>query len=180
MLGTTTATKDEALEKKDFDKLFRYHQAMVFRVAYSVVKCRQDAEDVLQTVFAQLLDGKCRTQLVTSPKAYLRRMATNCALNMLRSGRRQNVDSDADIEYLESPQSRSGAYNDGGFSPEFQKILSQFKPIVAEMLILRYVEDYSDERIATALVRPRVWVAVTLSRARKKLEKAMRASGETR
>jgi Sigma-70 region 2 len=53
MLGTTTATKAEALEKKDFDKLFRDHQAMVFRVAYSVVKCRQDAEDVLQTVFAQ-------------------------------------------------------------------------------------------------------------------------------
>ena len=97
MLGTTTATKDEALEKKDFDKLFRYHQAMVFRVAYSVVKCRQDAEDVLQTVFAQLLDGKCRTQLATSPKPYLHRMATNCALNMLRSRQRQNVDSAADV-----------------------------------------------------------------------------------
>ena len=181
MLGTTTATKDEVLEKKkDFDKLFRDHRVMVFRAAYSVVKCRQDAEDVLQTVFAQLLDGKCRTQLVTSPKAYLRRMATNCTLNMLRSRQRQNVDSNADVEYLESPQSRSGAYNDDGFSPEFQKILSQFKPIVAEMLILRYVEDHSDERIAMTLGRPRIWVAVTLSRARKKLEKAMRASGETR
>jgi len=180
MLGTTTATKDEVLEKNDFDKLFRDHQATVFRAAYSVVKCRQDAEDVLQTVFAQLLDGKCRTQLVASPKAYLHRMAINCTLNMLRSRQRQNVDSDADVEYLESPQSRSGAYNDDGFSPEFQKILSQFKPIVADMLILRYVEDYSDERIAMMLGRPRIWVAVTLSRARKKLEKAMRASGETR
>ena len=87
-------------------------------------------------------------------------MATNCALNMLRSGRRQNVDSDADVEYLDSPKSRSGAYNDGGFSPEFQKILSQFKPIVAEMLILRYVEDYSDERIAMTLGRPRISAAV--------------------
>ena len=86
----------------------------------------------------------------------------------------------ADVEYLESPQSCSDAYNDFGYSPEFQKILSQFKPIVAEMLILRYVEDYSDERIAMTLGRPRIWVAVTLSRARKKLEKAMRASGETR
>ena len=47
MLGTTTATKDEVLEKrKDFDKLFRDHRVMVFRAAYSVVKCRQDAEDV--------------------------------------------------------------------------------------------------------------------------------------
>ena len=51
---------------------------------------------------------------------------------------------------------------------------------MAEMLILRYVEDYSDERIAMTLGRPGIWVAVTLSRARKKLEKAMRASGETR
>ena len=84
MLATTTATKDEVLEKrKDFDKLFRDHRVMVLRAAYSVVKCRQDAEDVLQTVFAQLLDGKCRTQLANTPKPYLRRMATNCALNML-------------------------------------------------------------------------------------------------
>ncbi len=180
MLGAATATKDEVRKRNDFDKLFRDHRAMVLRAAYSVVKCRQDAEDVVQTVFAQLLDGKCRTQLVTSPKAYLHRMALNCALNLLRSRARQKVDSDADVESLESPQFRSAAYNYDGFSPEFQKIFSQFNPIVAEMLILRYVEDYSDERIAMMLGRPRIWVAVTLSRVRKKLEKAMRASGETR
>src|SRR5207249_5105244 len=73
MLETTTATQYEVLKKNDFDKLFRDHRAMIIRVAYSVLKCRQDAEDVLQKVFTQLLDGKCRTQLVTSPKAYLRR-----------------------------------------------------------------------------------------------------------
>jgi RNA polymerase sigma factor (sigma-70 family) len=143
MLPTETALKDEALGY-DFDKLFHDHHAMIYRVAYSMTGCHQDAEDVLQSVFAQLLDGKCRTQLVTSPKAYLHRMAVNRTLNMLRSRRRQKVDSDADVEYLESPESRAGARDGDGFGPEFQKILSQLKPIVAQMVNLRYAEDYSD------------------------------------
>jgi Sigma-70 region 2 len=47
MLPTETALKDEALGY-DFDKLFHDHHAMIYRVAYSMTGCHQDAEDVLQ------------------------------------------------------------------------------------------------------------------------------------
>jgi RNA polymerase sigma-70 factor (ECF subfamily) len=178
MPSIETVPKDESLGHEHFDKLFHDYRAMIYRVAYSILKRREDAQDVLQSIFTVLLDGQIRTELVDSPKAYLHRMAVNCSLNMLRSRGRQKVDSDTDVEYLESP-APSTTGNDG-FSPEFQEILSQLKPIVAEMVILRYAEDYSDERIAMLLGRPRIWVAVTLSRARKKLGKAMRPSGEAR
>ena len=37
---------------------------MMYRAAYSVTRCRQDAEDVVQTVFARLLCEKCPVELV--------------------------------------------------------------------------------------------------------------------
>ena len=39
----------------DFEALFREHYALVYRTAYSVTGNRQDAEDVLQTIFLRLL-----------------------------------------------------------------------------------------------------------------------------
>jgi RNA polymerase sigma-70 factor, ECF subfamily len=176
MPSIETAPKDASLGNEKFDKLFHDYRPMIYRVAYGVLKQREDAQDALQSIFTVLLDGEIRTELVHSPKAFLHRMAVNFSLNMLRSRRRQRMDSDTDVEYLESPA--PSATGQDGFSPEFQKILSELKPIVAEMVILRYAEDYSDERIAMLLGRPRIWVAVTLSRARKKLAKAMRPSGE--
>src|SRR5262245_49732921 len=92
----------------------------------------------------------------------------------------RNVNSDADVEYLESPPLKAGASEDDGLDPEFRKILGTLKPKVALMVVLRYVEDYSNERIATLLQISQPLVALTLFRARRKLQKAMRPSGGRR
>ena len=101
------------------------------------------------------------------------------AMDVVRSRERRNVNSDADVEYLESPPSRSGQAR-MTVDPEFQKILGMLKPEAAQMVVLRYVEDYSNERIATLLRIQRPLVALTLFRARRKLQKAMRPLGEKR
>ena len=71
MLATEAAPKDKALGQK-FDKLFREHDSMMYRVAYGVTHCRHDAEDVVQTVFARMLmRGEYPLELVRWPKSYL-------------------------------------------------------------------------------------------------------------
>ncbi len=179
MLATETALKDKAMGQK-FDKMFREHYLMMHRVAYSVTRCPHDAEDVVQTVFARLLGGNCPVELVRWPKSYLCEAAMRGAMNVVRSRERRNVKSDADVEYLESPPLKAGASQDDGLDPEFQKILGTLKPKVALMVVLRYVEEYSNERIATLLQIPQPLVALTLFRARRKLQKAMRPSGGRR
>src|SRR5690349_8551097 len=146
MSATETTLKDKALGEK-FDKMFREHRSMMYRAAYGITRCRHDAEDVVQTVFARLLYGECPVELVRRPKSYLLEAAVNGAMDVVRSRERRNVNSDADVEYLESPPLKVGASQDDGLDGEFQKILGKLNAKAAQMVVLRYVEDYTNERI---------------------------------
>src|ERR1700752_777856 len=91
---------------QEFEQLFHDHYPMVYRTAYSVTGSRQDAEDVLQTIFLRLLQRDIPLELRTGPKAYLYRAAVNLSLNMVRSRKRQNVGGD--VERLEAPARAAG------------------------------------------------------------------------
>ena len=45
---------DKALAP-EFEEIFREHYQLVYRAAYGVTGNRQDAEDVLQTIFVRLI-----------------------------------------------------------------------------------------------------------------------------
>jgi DNA-directed RNA polymerase specialized sigma24 family protein len=42
-------------ELKRFEDLFQEHSGLVYRTARAVTGCREDAEDVLQTIFLRLI-----------------------------------------------------------------------------------------------------------------------------
>jgi RNA polymerase sigma-70 factor (ECF subfamily) len=172
------APKDKALGQK-FDNLFRTYQSMVYRAAYSITGSRQDAEDVLQTVFARMLRNGSSPKLLRDPKAYLRRSAINQALSVVESRERQNV-ADKDVEYLESPSRGAGVSEDDGIGAGLRQTLGQLKPQMVEIFILRYVDEHTEEQIAKKLGKTRTSVAVTLFRARRKLKKLMDPPGEIR
>src|SRR5688572_6542752 len=140
---------NEPLEQ-EFEELFHEHYPLVYRTAYSVTGTREDAEDVVQTIFLRLYRQKSWRSFKNNPKAYLYRAAVNTAISVVRLRRRHVLtdnpsDLDRPVELqttpVEEPPRRA----------EFLEALAQLSPSAVEILILRYEHDYTDAEIAKLL-----------------------------
>jgi RNA polymerase sigma-70 factor, ECF subfamily len=161
---------------EELDDVFREHSRLVYRTAYSVTGRRQDAEDVVQTLFLQLLRRGFPPGLRENPKAYLHRAAVNLALNAVKSRRRR--DSAVDPRCLElaveAPADPYPADPDADLQDRLVEAMAQLNPRAVEMLVLRYEHDCSEAEIGKLLGASRGVVAVTLFRARARLKKLLR------
>lgn len=76
---------------QNFDEIYRDHAPLVYRTAWGVLGSREDAEDVVQTVFLKLLQRESPVEIRTNPGGYLYRAAVNAALDILKARRRRPV-----------------------------------------------------------------------------------------
>jgi RNA polymerase sigma-70 factor, ECF subfamily len=158
---------------QELDELFREHFQFVYCTAYTVTGSRQDAEDVVQTIFLRLIRRDVPPALRKSPKAYLYRAAINESLNIIRSRKRHEFTDDMDsLEALSTP---SGDNPHDELQRSMVEAMAQLNPAALEILILRYEHNYSDAEIANMLGKSRGTIAVTLFRTRARLKKLLRA-----
>ena len=68
----------------DPDTLARRYAPAVYRLAYARTGCRADAEDVMQEVFLRLMKAKPVFDSEAHAKAWLLRVASNCASDLFR------------------------------------------------------------------------------------------------
>ena len=162
----------------EVEDIFQEHYRLVYRTAYSVTGSAHEAEDVLQTVFLQLLRRGVPPGLRRNPKAYLYRAAVNQALNAVRAQRRRaEVFDPATLEraldvpgYVSTGDSASAAEEP---QKRLVKALATLSHRAVEMVILRYEQKYSEGEIAALFGTSRSVVAVTLWRARARLRKLL-------
>ena len=167
MTATELDLNDASLTES-FERLFREHSAMVYRTAYGVTGSREDAQDILQTVFLRLLRREQVRDFHRSPKAYLYRAAVNLSLDTLKARRRRPFVGDIDhtqvaAPTVEIPEDHSRLY----------EAVASLADESREIVILRYVHEYSDAEIATMLGKSRVAIAVSLFRSRARLKKLL-------
>jgi RNA polymerase sigma-70 factor (ECF subfamily) len=173
----STAPAMEVTEKRvtpEFEQLFREHSQLVYRTAYGVTANAEDAEDVLQTIFMRLLRREFSPNLSNNPKAYLYRAAVNLSLNVLRSRRRVELTDDPKILDKVSPSTEprsSGDIRERLLAT--LEVMAETESSDVELLILRYVHEYSDAEIAKTMGKSRGAIAVRLFRARARLKKLM-------
>jgi RNA polymerase sigma-70 factor (ECF subfamily) len=136
---------------------------------------RQDAEDVLQTIFLRLLRRGLPPAFQTNPQGYLYRAAVNLSLNIV--GKRSRQQSIEGVERLLVAVPPGGPNPDVGLQRKLMAAMAQLNPRAVEMLVLRYEHDYSDAQIAKILGTSRGTIAVALYRARARLKKLIRTSG---
>src|SRR5437763_15603719 len=99
-MKTTAATQQTGMKQQEFEKLFSEHRKMVYRAAYSVTGNKDEAKDVLQDVFLNLIDQGRTLEFTKNPAGYLFRMALNEARQRYRTRSRRYESDDG----LEPPQ----------------------------------------------------------------------------
>lgn len=169
----TVPKQNEASASPDFERIFREHGPIVYRTAYAVMGSREDADDILQTIFLKLLRREFPPDLKKNPEAYLYRAAVNLSLDVLKTRRRQPQRTD-DPEVVEAPIPPSDAQFGDHMHRLLYEAIAQLRPEAAEILVLRYVHNTSDAEIAKMLGVSRTVVAVRLYRTRARLKKLIR------
>jgi|SRR5687768_7179261 len=161
---------------QELEDLFLEHCQMLHRTAYAITGHRQDAEDVLQSIFVKLLQRGVTPEVRQHPARYLHRMAVNLSLNVLRTKKRRRL---VGIDTLEIPASGEEAEEARERDEQHAQLLAAMaglKPRALEILLLYYKHDYSDAQIAALLGTSRGTIAVTLFRIRARLRTLMRSA----
>lgn len=159
--GHKQAEGGERVEREELERLFRDYGDDVFRLAYSYLASRPDAEDVTQAVFLKLAEGRTRPS-PGKEKAFLLKCAANACKNTLRSFWRRNV-GELDETLL---------FKDEG-DREIYAAVKALPPKYRAVVHLYYFEGYDQGEIGEILRISRTAVQTRMSRARAMLRKEL-------
>jgi len=158
---------------QELEQIFREHYQFVYRTAFSVTGSKADAEDILQTIFATLLRREILPALRDNPKGYLYRAAFNQSLNLIRSRNRHPTTG---VEVLETFAAAPASSVDDELEKRLYEGIQQLHEGAAQIVVLRYVHNYSIAAIAKSLGTTQSAVAVSLFRSRARLKKLILAA----
>jgi len=162
-----------SLKAQEFERIYRAYAPLVNRTAWGVLANREDAEDVLHTVFLKLLKKGFPPEFQGNPKAYFYRAAVNVSLDLLKSRRRNPTLHLVDAERVEAGNSSSPQF-DEEMHQQVYAAIAQLPVESAEILVLRHMQNKSPAQIMETLGVSRAVVAVRLFRARARLRKLLR------
>ncbi len=174
----TAATQPQIPESQSswLAEMYRLHSRAVFRAAYRVTGSVEDSEDVLHTVFLRLSK---RTEPFDSPpiqEAYLKRAATNAALDVLRVRKRRQT-----LALDEAGESASTAPSDDPDQMQTEReLVEKIRAALAEIggrgaeyFALRFLEGLENGEIAHLYDTSPGAVSVEIHRTRKKIKKSL-------
>jgi RNA polymerase sigma-70 factor (TIGR02957 family) len=146
---------------------FEQHRGLIFAVAYRMLGSVADAEDVVQDAWLRWSAGD-RTE-VADPKAYLVRIATNTAIDRLRSDRakRESYIGPWLPEPLQTTQDAADLVElTESVSMAMLVVLETLTPLERAVFVLREVFGFAHSEIAGILDRSEASVRQVSHRAR--------------
>jgi RNA polymerase sigma-70 factor (ECF subfamily) len=161
---------------QEFEQLYRECAPIVYRTARGVLGSREDAEDVVQSVFMALVRRES-PPILESPKAYFYKAAMLASLNVLRAKRRRPALVD-DAVLLDMSAPAPSSLFDEELHERLMVAMRELSPDAVAMLLLRYVHSKSLAAIAAELGLSRTVVAVRLFRARARLRVLLNVPSE--
>ena len=134
--------------------LFDQYHNMVYRLALTATRSPQDAEDIVQTVFLKLLDGKS-VPMPGKERAWLAQVTVNACRDLLRSFWRRKIQPLAESIPFSTPE-------EGTLFDAVLELPAKYRLVVH----LHYYEGYTCEEIGSFLNVSPSAVSMRLHRAR--------------
>ena len=150
------------MSEQELSRHIESFRGMVYRLAYSYLKNREDAEDISQDAFVKLLQCTQSFDTDENVRAWLIRVTINLCKNLLKSSWHKNRGE----LMTEAAAPENVAY---GMSEYIQRL----KPEYSTVLYLYYYEGYSAKEIAQICRLTSVAVRTRLSRGREKLKEML-------
>ena len=136
-------------------RIVREYSAALFRIAYSVLHNRADAEDMVQEAFIRLMTARPKFADSEHEKAWLIRVTINLSRNRLKANARFAGET---VNQAEAPQDES-------HGDVLEAVLS-LPEKYSTVIHLYYYEGCSIAQIASILKIPAATVGTRLSRGR--------------
>jgi len=155
------------MEREEAERLVREHGQTVYRLAYARTGSRQDAEDITQETFLRLVRSAPEFRDEDHCRAWLLRVAANCAKDLFRASWRRK---DLPLEEAERIPAQAPEPEAGGVLEAVLALPEQYRIPVH----LFYYEEMSIEEIAKTLGIRAGTVRTRLTRARGKLRDALK------
>jgi len=160
----------------DFASLVRQHQAMVFSIAWHLLRDRAVAEELAQDVFLSLYQHLAEMESPEHVLFWLRRVTSNRALDEARRRQRRPMVS---LENAPEPVAVTPT-GDPLLGSALRKLVAALPEKARAIVVLRYQEDLDPAEIAKVLGIPVGTVKSQLQRALALLrEKFSRVVGQT-
>ena len=151
------------MDMREAEALVARHAQAVYRLAYARTGSREDAEDVTQETFLRLVRTAPEFADEDHCRAWLLRVAMNCAGDLFRSAWRRHTRPLEEAEQVPAPE-------EGGVLEAVLALPERYRAPVH----LFYYEGLSTAEIAAVLGKSEGAVRTRLSRARGKLRELLR------
>ena len=140
----------------------------IFRLAFSYMKTREDAEDVVQDVLIRYMQSGKVFEDENHVKAWLLRVSANLCKDKLKSASIQR-----EVAIPEGYEAVAAEEEPKGESEVFQAVMA-LPEKYRSVIHLFYFEEYSTAEIASILQKKEATVRSLLKRGREKIEKMMK------
>ncbi len=166
----------QAGEEGAFDLLYMRYFDRVYAYARVALRDGHEAEDIAQQVFANVIQALPRYEVRedTPFRAWLFRITRNAVLRALSRSGRLRIEEPAELDRrLESPTPRPMSGLDWLSDDDLAILIERLPLSQRQVILLRYVFEFSTDEIAVALERTPVAVRMLEHRAMRALERRL-------
>lgn len=169
-------TEAEEKKAKQKEAILQYSE-MVYRLTYSLVKDRYDADDIYQEVFTSYIRKNPQFQSKEHEKAWFIRVTVNCCKNFWKSAWQSRTEGLIEAVQKKREDMLAGAEESADQEAQKLAMIEQVKLLPEKYRIvihLFYYEDMSIEEIGKVLKSKPSTVRTQLTRARRVLKKRLK------
>lgn len=157
--------------------LHTQYAGKLFSYAYSMLRCREDAEDAVQTTFMNAFGSLATGRVPRQEASWLFRITRNVCLNRIRTSQRKPVSS---LDGIDVPSMRTveDTVNQHLHVTALRHALDRLPEHQRTAIVMRELQGASYTEIATALDTSLGAVESLIFRARRQLAATLRAAAD--
>lgn len=166
-------------DKSVFADLVNPYYLQAYKVAFSVLKQHQDAEDATQNAFIKIYKSLEQFKGQSSFKNWLIRIVRNHAIDLYRSNRRRSKINDNFKEIIKpvcQNTQTAGSANVKEMKSDLSCLIHSVSPTYEKVLKLRFMDSLSYEEISNTLMCSVGTVKSRLARGRKQIRTLMQGA----